>query len=42
MNPDLKNKIISRLDKVCDSTENIFSNEFFKNLSLVSNALDNV
>jgi len=42
MNPDLKNHIVSRLDKVHDGTSNIFTDSFFENLTLVANALDNV
>lgn len=42
MNPDLKGKIDSRIDKVGEETENIFNNEFWENLDFVTNALDNV
>ena len=42
MNPRLKGHIKARLDKVCESTKDIFSNEFFEGLSIVANALDNV
>ena len=42
MNPHLKNKIIARLDKVYDQTENIYSDSFFQSLQVVANALDNV
>jgi len=42
MNPDLKNKVEARLDKVCDDTIEIYDEEFFKAQSIVTNALDNV
>ncbi len=42
MNPYLKGKIKARLDKVCEESKDIFSNNFFESLSLVTNALDNV
>ncbi|KAK6459665.1 uncharacterized protein RJT20DRAFT_125008 [Scheffersomyces xylosifermentans] len=42
MNPDLKGKIESMLDKVGSETENIFNDEFWNGLDLVTNALDNV
>lgn len=42
MNKDLKGNILARLDKVHESTEHIFSDSFFENLSAVTNALDNV
>mmetsp|Transcript_41235 Transcript_41235/g.47494 ORF Transcript_41235/g.47494 Transcript_41235/m.47494 type:complete len:554 (+) Transcript_41235:4864-6525(+) len=42
MNPDLKDHILARLDKVHEETEIIFSNDFFENLTAVTNALDNV
>lgn len=42
MNPDLANKIDARIDKVADDTEHIFNNEFWENLDIVTNALDNV
>lgn len=41
MNPDYKN-IISYTLKVGSDTENIFSDTFYKNLTLVANALDNI
>ena len=42
MNPDLKGKIDSRIDKVGEETEHIFNSEFWENLDIVTNALDNV
>lgn len=42
MNPDLKGHLIARLDKVHEGTENIFTDSFFENLTIVTNALDNI
>lgn len=43
MNPEYApGTIKARLEKVCDETEQTFSNEFFKSQSLCLNALDNV
>ena len=42
MNPDLKGNVIARLDKVHESTNHIFTDKFFQDLTLVTNALDNV
>lgn len=42
LNPRLEGHIIARLDKVCEETEEIFSNEFFGSRGVVANALDNV
>lgn len=42
MNPDLKGKISARQDRVGTETENIFNDDFWSNLSCVTNALDNV
>lgn len=42
MNPDLKGKIDSRLEKVGPETEDIFDDNFWNNLDFVTNALDNV
>ena len=42
MNPDLKNQIYARLDKVHEGTSNIFTDDFFRSLTVVTNALDNV
>jgi len=42
MNPLLKGHIEARLDKVCEDTAGIYTDNFFESLSLVANALDNV
>lgn len=42
MNPDLQNKIVSRQEKVGPDTEQVFDRAFFRSLSGVTNALDNV
>lgn len=42
MNKELKGNIIARLDKVCEATSHIFTNNFFETTSVVTNALDNV
>lgn len=42
MNPHLKGKIESKLDKVGADTEHIFDDAFWGKLDLVTNALDNV
>ena len=42
MNPRLKGHIKAKLDKVCESTKEIFSNEFFESQTVIANALDNV
>lgn len=42
MNPLLKGKIVARLDKVFEGTENVFTDKFFEDLDIVANALDNV
>lgn len=42
MNPDLKGNIIARLDKVHEGTSHIFTDKFFQDLTVVTNALDNV
>jgi len=42
MNKELKGHIIARLDKVHDGTANIFTDKFFEDLTVVTNALDNV
>lgn len=39
MNPNLKNHISARLDKVCEETEDIYSDEFFKSQTVIANAL---
>lgn len=42
MNPDLKGNIIARLDKVCEATNHIYTDKFFEDTTVVTNALDNV
>jgi molybdopterin/thiamine biosynthesis adenylyltransferase len=42
MNPQLKNHIFPLLERISDSTKDIFSNKFFESLTFVANALDNV
>ena len=42
MNPDLKGNVIARLDKVHEGSANIFTDKFFEDLIIVTNALDNV
>lgn len=42
MNSELKGHIVARLDKVCPATDNIFTDKFFEDLTIVTNALDNV
>lgn len=42
MNKLLKGKIRAKLDRVCETTKDTFSNEFFESLNIVTNALDNV
>jgi molybdopterin/thiamine biosynthesis adenylyltransferase len=42
MNPLLKGHIVARLDKVHEATKDIFNNKFFRSLTIVANALDNV
>jgi molybdopterin/thiamine biosynthesis adenylyltransferase len=42
MNPKLKGKIHSKLDKIHDGTADVYDEVFYKNLSIVMNALDNV
>ena len=42
MNKLLNGKIKAKLTKVCEQTKDIFSNEFFESLNIVTNALDNV
>ncbi len=42
MNNNLKNHIFAHTLKLCEETENLFNNNFFKNLNVVLNALDNV
>ena len=42
MNPNLNEHIFAKTDKVCEETENIFTDKFFSSLDCVANALDNV
>jgi molybdopterin/thiamine biosynthesis adenylyltransferase len=42
MNPDMKKAIVAKLDKVHKDTESTYHDGFFKSLSAVTNALDNV
>ena len=42
MNPDMKGKIIARLDKIHKGTDDTYSQDFYKSLTMVTNALDNV
>lgn len=42
MNAELKGNIIARLDRVEEKSENIYDDKFLSELSVVTNALDNV
>ena len=42
MNPDLKEHITARLDKIHKDTEHIYNEQFYAEQNLVANALDNV
>ena len=42
MNKNLKGHIFAKNEKVCEQTEYIFNDDFFKKLDVVVNALDNV
>lgn len=42
MNKELKGNIIARLDKVYEGSAHIFTDKFFDELTVVTNALDNV
>jgi len=42
MNPDLKGNVIARLDKVHEGTSHIFTDKFFEEQCIVTNALDNI
>ena len=42
MNPELKGRVFARLDKVHPGTEHIYTDKFFTDLTLVTNALDNI
>jgi molybdopterin/thiamine biosynthesis adenylyltransferase len=42
MNEELKGRIVARLDMVHEGTGHIFNDKFFEELTVVTNALDNV
>ena len=42
MNPNLKGHISARLQKISDATKDIFDDKFFQDLTIVTNALDNI
>ena len=42
MNKELKENIIARFDKIHEATNNIYTDQFFEELTVVTNALDNV
>jgi len=42
MNKLMKDHIFYRLDKVHEGTSHIFSDKFFENLTMVTNALDSI
>jgi len=42
MNSELKGNIVARLDKIHEGTAHIYTNTFFEDLTVVTNALDNV
>lgn len=42
MNPDLKGNVVARLDKVYEGSAHIFTDKFFEDMAVVTNALDNV
>lgn len=42
MNPNLKGHISARLDKISEATKDIYSDQFFQSMTIVTNALDNV
>jgi ubiquitin-activating enzyme E1 len=42
MNPQLQGNLLARLDKVHEGTSNIFTDKFFEEMNIVTNALDNV
>jgi len=42
MNPDLKGHIVTLRDRVGQDTEHVFNEDFWEDLDLVTNALDNV
>ena len=42
MNPQLQGHLLARLDKVHEGTSNIFTDQFFEKMTIVTNALDNI
>ena len=42
MNPQLQGHLLARLDKVHEGTSNIFTDQFFQDMTIVTNALDNI
>lgn len=42
MNPEMKGNIVARLERVEEKSENIYTDKFFSELNVVTNALDNV
>jgi len=42
MNPEIGSNIVARQDKVHEGTANIFTDNFFEQMNVVTNALDNV
>jgi len=42
MNQELKGHIFARLDKIHDGTLDIYTEEFYENQTIITNALDNV
>lgn len=42
MNRNLKGKVFAQVDKVCELTETIFNDKFFKSMNFIANALDNI
>lgn len=42
MNPNMKGHISARLDKISDATKNIYTDEFFQDKTIITNALDNI
>ena len=42
MNKELSGHVFARLDKVHEGTAHIYTDQFFEELSIVTNALDNV
>ena len=42
MNPEMKGRIVAKLDKIHKGTEDVYSLQFYKSLSVITNALDNI